>query len=155
MWCDDGGEVFREASLTDLDEVAKKFIEKAGNSRVWLFYGEMGSGKTTFIKSLCNQLGVSDAMSSPTFSIVNEYLTRTNTKIFHFDFYRIKNEAEAYDIGTEEYFYSGNYCFVEWPEKIPSLIPAERIDVAITSSENQTQRTLAISVHDGKEKNRI
>jgi tRNA threonylcarbamoyladenosine biosynthesis protein TsaE len=154
MWCDDGGQAFHEASLTDLNEVAKKFIEKAGKSKVWLFYGEMGSGKTTFIKSLCSQLGVTDTMSSPTFSIVNEYLTHTNTKIFHFDFYRIKNEAEAYDIGTEEYFYSGNYCFVEWPEKIPSLIPAERADVFITS-ENHTQRTLAISVHDGKEKNRI
>jgi tRNA threonylcarbamoyladenosine biosynthesis protein TsaE len=154
MWCDERQQVFHEASLNDLDEVAKKFIEKAGNNKVWLFYGEMGSGKTTFIKHVCEQLGVSDTMSSPTFSIVNEYLTRTPLKVFHFDFYRIKNEAEAYDIGTEEYFYSGNFCFVEWPEKIPSLIPAEHVDVVITP-ENQTQRTLAISVHDGKEKNRI
>jgi tRNA threonylcarbamoyladenosine biosynthesis protein TsaE len=154
MWCDDGGQVFHEASQTDLTEVARKFIEKAGNSKVWLFYGEMGSGKTTFIKNLCRQLGVSEGMSSPTYSIVNEYLTESDTRIFHFDFYRIKNEAEAYDIGTEEYFYSGNYCFVEWPEKIPSLIPADHVHVLITS-ENQTQRTLALSVHDGKEKNRI
>lgn len=143
-----------EADLADLNKVAKDFIERAGNRRVWLLYGEMGSGKTTFIKDLCNQLGVADVMSSPTFSIVNEYLTRSNTKVFHFDFYRIKNEAEAYDIGAEEYFYSGNYCFVEWPEKIPSLIPSERVEVSILP-ENQTHRTLALSVHDGKEKNRI
>jgi len=154
MWCDDGGPVFHEASLTDLKEVAKTFIEKAGDCKIWLLHGEMGSGKTTFIKALCDQLGVQDVMSSPTFSIVNEYLTRHQTKIFHFDFYRIKHEAEAYDIGTEEYFYSGNYCFVEWPEKIPSLIPAEHVEVSITL-ENQTHRTLALSVHDGKEKNRI
>ncbi|MBT1700831.1 tRNA (adenosine(37)-N6)-threonylcarbamoyltransferase complex ATPase subunit type 1 TsaE [Fulvivirgaceae bacterium PWU4] len=154
MWCDDGGWVVHEADLADLNKVAKDFIERAGNRRVWLLYGEMGSGKTTFIKDLCSQLGVADVMSSPTFSIVNEYLTRSNTKVFHFDFYRIKNEAEAYDIGAEEYFYSGNYCFVEWPEKIPSLIPSEHVEVSILS-ENQTHRTLALSVHDGKEKNRI
>jgi tRNA threonylcarbamoyladenosine biosynthesis protein TsaE len=154
MWRDDGGQVFHEASLADLNEIAHVFIKKAGDRRVWLLHGEMGSGKTTFIKILCNQLGVSDVMSSPTFSIVNEYLSDHNTKVFHFDFYRIKTEAEAYDIGAEEYFYSGNYCFIEWPEKIPSLIPAERVEVSITP-ENQTYRTLAISVHDGQEKNRI
>lgn len=154
MWCDDGGLAFHAAGQTDLNEVAKAFLEKAGNHRVWLFYGEMGSGKTTFIKALCSQLGVTDTMSSPTFSIVNEYQSDHDIKIFHFDFYRIKNEAEAYDIGTEEYFYSGNYCFIEWPEKIPSLIPAERVEVSITP-ENQTHRTIAISVHDGQEKIRI
>src|SRR5687767_2656939 len=103
MWCNDRGLVYYEAGLADLNQVAKAFIEKAGNSRVWLFYGEMGSGKTTFVKVLGNQLGVTDGMSSPTFSIVNEYLTHNHTKVFHFDFYRIKSEAEAYDIGTEEY----------------------------------------------------
>lgn len=154
MWSDDDGLVFHEAGPDDLSAVAKAFIKVAGHLKIWMLYGEMGSGKTTFIKALCRQLGVSDVMSSPTFSIVNEYLTSHNTKIFHFDFYRIKNESEAYDIGTEEYFYSGNYCFVEWPEKIPSLIPAERVEVSILS-ENQTYRTLAISVHDGQEKNRI
>ena len=154
MWRNVGGRVFHEVTLADLNEVAKAFIELAGNHRVWLFFGEMGSGKTTFIKALCKQLGVIDMMSSPTFSIINEYFTDTNERIFHFDFYRIKNEAEAYDIGTEEYFYSGNYCLVEWPEKTPSLIPAERAEVSI-SLENQNLRTLALSVHDGKEKNRI
>ena len=154
MWCSGDGRLFHEASLSDLNRVAKEFLERAGDHKIWLLHGEMGSGKTTFIKVLCDRLGVSDAMSSPTFSIVNEYLTHERTKIFHFDFYRIKSEAEAYDIGTEEYFYSGNYCFIEWPEKIPSLIPAERAEVSIASI-NQTLRTLALSVHDGKEKNRI
>src|SRR4051794_9401544 len=100
MWWDDGRQVFREVALTDLEVVAKAFVENAGKYKIWLLQGEMGAGKTTFIKSMCRQLGVLDTMSSPTFSIVNEYLGHDNTKIFHFDFYRIKNEAEAYDIGT-------------------------------------------------------
>ena len=154
MWCNDGGRVCHEAGLADLKTVAQAFFGQAQELKVWLLHGEMGSGKTTFIKTLCVELGVRDAMSSPTFSIVNEYQLGDNTKVFHFDFYRIKNEAEAYDIGAEEYFYSGNYCFVEWPEKIPSLIPAERAEVSITT-DTQTQRTLSLSVHDGKEKNRI
>lgn len=154
MWCDGGRSVWREVKLDELGEVADAFMEKAGDTRVWLFFGEMGSGKTTFIKSLCARLGVTDAMSSPTFSIVNEYKTDDNKKVYHFDYYRIKNEAEAYDIGSEEYFYSGNVCLIEWPEKIPSLIPPEHAEVSIIV-ESQNQRTIALSVHDGKEKKRI
>ena len=154
MWCDDSGMTCHEVHQDDLGEVAKGFLGKAGHCPVWLFHGEMGAGKTTFIKSLCVGLGVKDAMSSPTFSIINEYQTADNKKIYHFDFYRIKNEAEAYDIGTEEYFYSGELCLIEWPEKISSLIPAEYADVSITV-ENQNHRTIALSVHDGKEKKRI
>lgn len=154
MWCNDAGTACYEAALTDLDNIAKAFIEKAGNHKVWLFRGEMGSGKTTFIKHICKALGVTDVMSSPTFSIVNEYRTKDQGKVFHFDFYRLQNEAEAYDIGTEEYFYSGNYCMVEWPDKIPGLIPTQYATVEI-STENQTQRTIALSLHDGKEENRI
>ncbi len=154
MWCDGGGRVFHDTSLTDLNKVAVTFLEQAGKYKVWLLHGEMGSGKTTFIKTVCKELGVTDVMSSPTFSIVNEYNAANNTKIFHFDFYRIKNEAEAFDIGTEEYFYSGHYCFIEWPEKISSLVPAERAEVSIIP-ETQTSRTISLSVHDGKEKNRI
>src|SRR5688572_19300267 len=154
MWCERGGMVFREARVADLREVARSFLEQAKDCRIWLLHGEMGSGKTTFIKVLCAELGVSDVMSSPTFSIVNEYVAAGNSKIFHFDFYRIKNEGEAYDIGTEEYFYSGNYCFIEWPDKIPTLIPTERAEIVITA-DDQNHRTLALSVHDGKEKNRI
>lgn len=147
MWCEDGRLVFHEASQSDLFEVARKFLDAAGSKKIWLFKGEMGSGKTTFIKALGEALGVTDNMSSPTFSIVNEYLAMDDHKVYHFDFYRIKSEAEAYDIGAEEYFYSGNYCFIEWPEKIPTLIPAERVEVSITP-ENQNHRTLALSVHD-------
>lgn len=154
MWCDDGGATCHDVHQDDLDEVAKVFLSKAGHCPVWLFHGEMGAGKTTFVKSVCARLGVSDAMSSPTFSIVNEYLTVDSKKVYHFDFYRIKNEAEAYDIGIEEYFYSGNLCLIEWPERISSLIPAEHADVSIIV-ENQNKRTIALSVHDGKEKKRI
>jgi tRNA threonylcarbamoyladenosine biosynthesis protein TsaE len=154
MWSEKEEMVFHEASQTDLPEISKALLKNAGDKRIWLFHGEMGSGKTTLIKALGQVLGVEDQMSSPTFSIINEYKTRNNGRIFHFDFYRIKNEAEAYDIGTEEYFYSGDYCFIEWPEKIPNLIPDQRAEVTITP-ENQTSRTLALSVHDGKEKNRI
>lgn len=145
---------FHEVRQDDLSEVADAFLQKAGHCSVWLFYGEMGSGKTTFIKSICGRIGVKDRMSSPTFSIVNEYQAQGERKIYHFDFYRIKNEEEAYDIGSEEYFYSGDLCFIEWPEKIPSLIPAEHAEISI-AVENQNQRTIALSVHDGKEKKRI
>jgi tRNA threonylcarbamoyladenosine biosynthesis protein TsaE len=154
MWCDESRSTWHEVEREALRDVAKVFLEKAGNCVVWLFYGEMGSGKTTFIKSLCAEKGVEDAMSSPTFSIVNEYQTADGERIFHFDFYRIKNEAEAYDIGSEEYFYSGDLCLIEWPEKIPSLIPAQHAEVSIIV-ENQNLRTIALSVHDGKEKKRI
>ncbi len=153
MWCDDGGLVFHEASLDDLNEVAKSFLKTSKDLKIWVFRGEMGSGKTTFIKALGRALGVGDAISSPTFSIVNEYESHHH-KIFHFDFYRIRNEAEAIEIGADEYFYSGNYCFIEWPERIPSLIPSERVEINIVP-DNQTLRTLAISLHDGKEENGI
>ena len=154
MWYDGGGSAWREVSQDDLGQVAKALLERAGHCRVWLLYGEMGSGKTTLAKKVCAHLGVTDMASSPTFSIVNEYETDDHDKVYHFDFYRIKHEAEAYDIGTEEYFYSGHLCLVEWPEKIPSLIPAEHVEVSI-AVENLTQRTIAISVHDGQEKKRI
>mgnify|MGYP003581110603 CR=1 FL=1 len=154
MWYDGGGSAWRGIKQDELGQVAKALLEGAGHCRVWLLYGEMGSGKTTFVKSVCAHLGVKDTASSPTFSIVNEYETDDHKKVYHFDFYRIRNEAEAYDIGTEEYFYSGHLCLVEWPEKIPSLIPPEHLEVSITV-ENLTQRTIAISVHDGQEKKRI
>ena len=154
MWRNGSSTIFHEVEQAELNDVARAFLQQAGHCSVWLFFGEMGSGKTTFIKSLCVQMGVRDAMSSPTFSIINEYKTESDKKIYHFDFYRIKNEAEAYDIGSEEYFYSRDLCFIEWPEKIPSLIPTERVEVSITV-ENQNFRTIALSVHDGKEKKRI
>ena len=146
--------VNRRIGLSELEKVARALVYRAGNVNVWLFHGDMGAGKTTLIKAIGKVLGIEDSISSPTFSIVNEYLINPEKKVFHFDFYRIKNEIEAYDIGAEEYFYSGHYCFVEWPEKIPGLIPVRRADITITVDDN-THRTIVISVHDGEEENRI
>ena len=120
------------ASTDELAKAAKEFIEVVKDNRTFAFNGQMGAGKTTFIKAICEQLGVKDTISSPTFSIVNEYLTTKGDKVFHFDFYRIKTEQEAYDMGYEDYFYSKAYCFVEWPEKIASLLPPSTINVSIT-----------------------
>lgn len=117
-------------SLQELPAVSRQLLEKAGSKKVFLFHAPMGAGKTTLIKALCDALGVSDHVSSPTFSIVNEYRGEKST-VYHFDFYRIKNEQEALDLGYEEYFYSGHYCFVEWPEKIPSLLPADALHLRI------------------------
>ena len=121
--------------LSELDHAAKLLLNSFPDDRVFLFYGNMGAGKTTFIKALCKVLEVEDNTSSPTFSIVNEY-SSSQGPIFHFDFYRIKEEEEAYDFGYEDYFYSGNYCFVEWPNRIPNLLPddAKTIEIQITSS---------------------
>jgi tRNA threonylcarbamoyladenosine biosynthesis protein TsaE len=146
--------VFERIQLADLHNVADTCLKEAKGEKVWLFYGEMGAGKTTFIKSLCTVLGVIDGMSSPTFSIINEYQGNDGDRLFHFDFFRIKSEAEAYDIGAEDYFYSGNFCFVEWPEKIPGLIPPDHVRVKIDQVDEK-YRTIALSVHDGQEKNRI
>lgn len=116
--------------LQDLPGAALQILNLAGKQRIFLFYGDMGAGKTTFIKELCAQLGVQDVVSSPTFSIVNEYTTGKLT-LYHFDFYRLKQETEALDLGYEDYFYSGNYCFIEWPEKIPNLLPAGYLKINI------------------------
>jgi len=123
-------------NLTELPDAAEKIISSAGNKKVFAFYGEMGAGKTTLIKAICKHLGVNDTTSSPTFSIVNEYTSEKVKKIYHFDFYRLKNETEAMDIGCEEYFSSGNYCFIEWPEKIGSLLPQGVISVKISVKNN-------------------
>ncbi len=134
-------------TLSDLDEVAKLIITFAGSNKIWLFYGEMGAGKTTLIKHICEKLEVSDRVSSPTFSIVNEYQGEKVGKVFHFDFYRIKSETEAMDIGYEEYFYSGTYCLVEWPEKIPNLIPDQFLRINITTQEDFS-RLILLSLYE-------
>jgi tRNA threonylcarbamoyladenosine biosynthesis protein TsaE len=146
--------VFRSVTVSDLESLAQEIVGKLNAVTVWLFRGEMGSGKTTLIKMVCKVLGVEETMSSPTFSIINEYQTIDKKKIYHFDFYRIKDEFEAIDIGTEEYFYSGYPCFIEWPEKIPSLIPLQYAEVNI-QVETDTKRIIAFAVHDGKKENRI
>ncbi len=118
-------------SLDQLEAVAKQILEQNPN-KVILFHGEMGVGKTTLIKFLAKTLGVNDATSSPTFSLVNEYQTTSNQTVYHFDFYRLKNEMEALDMGADEYLYSGNWCFIEWAEKIPSLIPDTHSVISIS-----------------------
>ncbi len=131
-------------NLAALPKAAAELLAFAQGKRVFLFYGEMGAGKTTLIKAICQQLGVSDTTSSPTFSIVNEYNSSQGI-IYHFDLYRIKSEHEAYDMGYEEYFYSGRYCFVEWPDKIAGLLPADAVSVHITSSA-QGHRNILVQV---------
>jgi tRNA threonylcarbamoyladenosine biosynthesis protein TsaE len=119
-------------SINELKDTAKQLIAFSGAEKIFLFYGDMGAGKTTFIKALCDCLGTNEPVTSPTFSIVNEYEGK-GTRIYHFDFYRLKNQTEALDLGYEEYFYSGNYCFIEWPEKIADLLPPHyiRIDIRV------------------------
>lgn len=117
--------------LSELPTVAKLVLDNS-SSRILLFYGAMGSGKTTLIKELANQLGVQDVTSSPTFSLVNEYHTQEGELLFHFDFYRIEKEEEAYDMGIEEYFDRNAWCFVEWPENVENLLPLESVVIQLT-----------------------
>lgn len=115
----------------EIQQAAAQFVSAMGTSTVFAFYGKMGAGKTTFIKALCHELGVTDTVNSPTFAIVNEYEDATGNPVYHFDFYRIKKLSEAYDMGCDEYFYSGNPCFIEWPELIEELLPEEAVKVTI------------------------
>ena len=117
--------------LEQLPEVARKLLGEYPEERFFAFFGKMGVGKTTLIKELCAALGVKDNVCSPTFAIVNEYSDREGEPVYHFDFYRLKSVAEAYDIGYEEYFYSGCYCFTEWTEKIEELLPERYVRVEI------------------------
>lgn len=119
-------------SLENIHNAAKAFISNMGDSKVFAFYGKMGAGKTTFIKALCEELGVEDVITSPTFALVNEYTSGNGDPIYHFDFYRIKKIDEVYDMGYEDYFYGGNLCFLEWPELIESLLPEDVTKVHIT-----------------------
>ena len=118
-------------SLSDLAGVSKKILADAGTHKLFLLFGEMGAGKTTLVKELCRQLGVEDTVTSPTFTLLNEYQSNTGSMVYHFDFYRIKSESEAYDLGYENYFYSENYCFVEWPTKITTLLPDDAVKLNI------------------------
>ena len=130
---------YKISSENELEVIAADLFKDFGDERVILFYGEMGVGKTTLIKVLCNYLGVDEVTNSPTFSIVNEYSSKEGVAIYHFDFYRIEEEVEAYDLGYEDYFYSGNFCFVEWPEKIPNLLPDNAVKVNIIQDEENNR----------------
>lgn len=124
-------------SPAQLPEAAKQFVQAMDQNTVFAFYGKMGAGKTTFIKAICEELGVTDVINSPTFSIVNEYRSDTTGElIYHFDFYRIKKIEEVYDMGYEDYFDSGAVCFIEWPELIDDLLPGDAVKVSITEQED-------------------
>jgi tRNA threonylcarbamoyladenosine biosynthesis protein TsaE len=130
-------------SLKDLPSIAKEVIASAEN-KMLLFYGEMGVGKTTLIKEICSQLGVLDTISSPTFSLVNEYQTNKSETVYHFDFYRIETQEEAYDIGIEDYFDSNDWCLVEWPENVENLLPLEFVEIQLSRLDNN-QRNIQIN----------
>jgi tRNA threonylcarbamoyladenosine biosynthesis protein TsaE len=134
----------RISNLDNIREAARQFIENIGDHRVFAFYGKMGAGKTTFIKAICEELGVEDVITSPTFAIVNEYTSQSslltpNDSIFHFDFYRIKKLEEVYDMGFEDYFYSGSLCFIEWPELIEEVLPDDAVKVTIEENADGTR----------------
>jgi tRNA threonylcarbamoyladenosine biosynthesis protein TsaE len=133
--------------LNDLSRVSREIIRFAAEKKIWLFEGEMGAGKTTLIKALCQELGVADHVSSPTYSLINEYLDQNGKLIYHFDFYRIKDQSEAIDIGSEEYFYSGNICFIEWPSMIPDLLPEKYLKISIEVV-SPTRRNIQLSSNE-------
>ncbi|MGL4851179.1 MAG: tRNA (adenosine(37)-N6)-threonylcarbamoyltransferase complex ATPase subunit type 1 TsaE [Phocaeicola sp.] len=131
-------------SLEQIQEAAKQFIAAMGDNTVFALYGKMGAGKTTFVKAVCEELGVTDVINSPTFAIVNEYRSDENGElIYHFDFYRIKELEEVYDMGYEDYFYSGALCFIEWPELIEDVLPGDALKVTIEEMEDGT-RTITL-----------
>lgn len=126
------------SNLDNIRESAREFINNIGSHKVFAFYGKMGAGKTTFIKAICEELGVDDVITSPTFAIINEYSGKDET-IYHFDFYRIKKLEEVYDMGYEDYFYSGSLCFIEWPELIEPLLPDDAVRVTIAEQPDGTR----------------
>ena len=126
----------RIQDLEHIREAAREFINHIGDHRVFAFYGKMGAGKTTFVKAICEELGVEDVITSPTFAIINEYGRLGGASIFHFDFYRIKKLEEVYDMGYEDYFYSGALCFIEWPELIEEILPDDAVRVSIAEQED-------------------
>ena len=128
-------------SLDQIHEAAREFITAMGDNTVFALYGKMGAGKTTFVKALCEELGVSDVITSPTFAIVNEYRSDENGElIYHFDFYPIKKLSEVYDMGYEDYFYSGALCFIEWPELVEELLPGDAVKVTIEELEGGSRK---------------
>ena len=134
-----------EIKITSLDNIlqaAQEFISQMGDRKAFAFYGHMGAGKTTFIKAICEALGVEDVITSPTFSLVNDYTDRDGNSIYHFDFYRIKKLDEVYDMGYEDYFYGGSLCFLEWPELIEEILPKDVTKVTITEEADGSRKVV-------------
>ena len=129
-------------SLDTIHEAAKEFLQNMGDGKVFAFYGKMGAGKTTFVKAICEELGVEDVITSPTFALVNEYTAGDGSPVYHFDFYRIKKLDEVYDMGYEDYFYSGSLCFIEWPELIEDLLPKDTVNVQIKALEDGSREVI-------------
>lgn len=134
-------------SINELDQIAKTLIDNYKEYNVFAFFGQLGAGKTTFIKSICKYLQVTDIVSSPSFSIINEYKTALNESVYHMDFYRIKRLEEVYDLGYEDYFYSNSYCFIEWPEKIEKLLPEKFVYIQIEVDDLNKNRIFKIINH--------
>lgn len=133
----------KATTIKSLGRIAREFIEKFPEQRVFAFYGKMGAGKTTFIQAVCRELGSADNVISPTFALINEYKTDSMHSIYHFDFYRIEDMEEAFDLGYEDYFYSGEYCLIEWPEKIEPLLPENYVEVKIEALNNGDRNIFA------------
>ena len=139
-------QIFHVNGVEELSEVSDFLISLRQEAEVIAFYGSMGAGKTTLIKNLCHRMGVTDEVNSPTFAIVNEYVTEEGEPVYHFDFYRIKKIEEAYDIGYDNYFYSGSLCLIEWPEMIESLLPEKYVRVDIMPGDSDKERVIRCKV---------
>jgi tRNA threonylcarbamoyladenosine biosynthesis protein TsaE len=135
---------FSEISLELLNQTARQLVADIGKQTIWCFEGEMGAGKTTFIKEICKVLGVEEEITSPTFSLVNEYKTTSGKTIYHFDFYRIRSIEEVYDIGYEDYFYSNNICLIEWPSKVEELLEGEDLVTITIIKESEESRSISV-----------
>ncbi|MFA6751988.1 MAG: tRNA (adenosine(37)-N6)-threonylcarbamoyltransferase complex ATPase subunit type 1 TsaE [Fermentimonas sp.] len=131
-------------NIKDIRSAAQEFIKVMGDNKVFAFHGSMGAGKTTFIKAVCEELGVIETVSSPTFAIINEYKDGEGRPIFHFDFYRINKLEEVYDFGYEDYFYSGNLCFIEWPELVESILPENTVKISIQEQDDGSRNIKSI-----------
>ena len=141
--------VFESHGLSDNEEIAGEILKACSNERIFAFFGYLGAGKTTLIKEFCRLLGVEELVSSPTFTLIHEYMGKEGS-VYHFDFYRLKSEEEAFVLGCEEYFNSGAYCFIEWPERIESLLPEESVMIHLSPLENSSQTGRLIEVHYGE-----
>lgn len=137
---------YKISSVDDLSQVAKDIVELTKKVKIVAFFGPMGAGKTTLIKKICHLFGVKDEVNSPTFALVNEYKDADSKPIYHFDFYRIKKLEEVFDIGYEDYFYSGHICLLEWPQMIENLMPDEFVKVEIALGEKETERLIDINI---------